>query len=254
MVSTLTPNGLRHACNPFPPQNKDISTGRPGTAGSSIRRAFPLPSEADEPHSAHVCARIQDPSSLTLRARASYASSLTAGTILNDFNAVVYTNASTPSDIEGAAVIGGNFNGASCLHRPDRQPALRLWRADCLRQHQRQSQMLIMAEAFMSAAAKAPKSTSTAVEAIFPLRPNTIGNFEAPLNGLSNSLSTLAATGALPAAGNNEVITAHRTRPVSPYSISQRPNWRPFQLSDQHERVLDDHLQRLRFGGELQRQ
>ncbi len=39
-------------------------------------------------------------------------------TILQDFNAVIFGDASTQSDIEGAAVVGGNFNGATVYNNP----------------------------------------------------------------------------------------------------------------------------------------
>src|ERR1700727_3509695 len=46
------------------------------------------------------------------------AGTLSASTILADFNAVIYTNASTQADIEGAAVVGGNFSGATMYNNP----------------------------------------------------------------------------------------------------------------------------------------
>jgi choice-of-anchor A domain-containing protein len=53
------------------------------------------------------------------------AATIDAATILHDFNAVIYTNGSTTSDIEGAAVIGGNFSGATIYNNPGstKQPA-----------------------------------------------------------------------------------------------------------------------------------
>jgi hypothetical protein len=47
-----------------------------------------------------------------------FATPIDASTILQDFNAVIYTNATTSSDIEGAAVIGGNYNGATFYNNP----------------------------------------------------------------------------------------------------------------------------------------
>jgi choice-of-anchor A domain-containing protein len=54
-----------------------------------------------------------------LGAASASAATLTTKEILADFNAVVYTNGSTPSDIEGAAVIGGNFSGATVFNSPN---------------------------------------------------------------------------------------------------------------------------------------
>ncbi len=49
---------------------------------------------------------------------AAHADALSAATILQDFNAVIYANASTSADIEGAAVVGGNFSGATVYIGP----------------------------------------------------------------------------------------------------------------------------------------
>src|ERR1700761_7770428 len=48
-----------------------------------------------------------------------HATSIAASTILQDFNAVIFGNASTQADIEGAAVIGGNFSGATMYNNPN---------------------------------------------------------------------------------------------------------------------------------------
>jgi choice-of-anchor A domain-containing protein len=39
-------------------------------------------------------------------------------TSLDEFNAIIFTNATTTSDIEGAAIIGGNFSGATVFINP----------------------------------------------------------------------------------------------------------------------------------------
>ena len=49
---------------------------------------------------------------------AASAGPLAASTILDDFNAIIYTNASTSADIEGAAVIGGNLTAATIFNHP----------------------------------------------------------------------------------------------------------------------------------------
>jgi choice-of-anchor A domain-containing protein len=136
-----------------------------------------------------------------------YASSLTAATILNDFNAVVYTNASTPSDIEGAAVIGGNFKGATVYTDPTAsQPA----GYGALTVYGSTSGNLNINNggSVYVGGSKGATVNFNGGGSYMPAPPNTIANFEAPLNALSTSLSTLAATGVLPTTGNNEVIKA----------------------------------------------
>lgn len=52
-----------------------------------------------------------------------FASPIDASTVLRDFNTVIFGNASTQADIEGAAVIGGNFSGATMYNNPTQSPA-----------------------------------------------------------------------------------------------------------------------------------
>jgi choice-of-anchor A domain-containing protein len=135
------------------------------------------------------------------------ASTLTASTILQDFNAVIYNNASTPSDIEGAAVIGGNFSGATVYNNPSAsQPtgfgALTVFgntSGNTININNR-------GNAYVGGTRGAAISFNGGGYIAAP--PNTISDFETPLNSLSQSLSQLAPTGTLPPTGNNEVITA----------------------------------------------
>jgi choice-of-anchor A domain-containing protein len=50
---------------------------------------------------------------------AARATPIAASTILQDFNTVIFGNASTQADIEGAAVVGGNFSGATMYNNPN---------------------------------------------------------------------------------------------------------------------------------------
>src|SRR5579859_4531012 len=50
------------------------------------------------------------------------ATPIAASTILQDFNTVIYNNPTTSSDIEGAAVVGGNFNGSTLYNQPRTSP------------------------------------------------------------------------------------------------------------------------------------
>ena len=49
---------------------------------------------------------------------AAYASTLTAAELLGGFNAIIFHDAATTADIEGAAIIGGSFSGATMYSRP----------------------------------------------------------------------------------------------------------------------------------------
>ena len=133
---------------------------------------------------------------------------LTATTILQDFNAIIYQNASTQSDIEGAAVIGGNFSGATMYNDPlGSQPA----GFAALTVYGSTSGNSIN----INNGGRAYVGGSKGAQVNFNGGGGYIGapgdgiaDFEAQLDALSTSLSQLAATGALPTTGNNEVINA----------------------------------------------
>jgi choice-of-anchor A domain-containing protein len=129
-------------------------------------------------------------------------------TILQDFNAVIYTNASTPSDIEGAAIIGGNFSGATVyLNPPSSLPsgygALTVFGST--------SGNPININNGGSAYVGGTKGAIVNFNgggSYIAAPGNTIGYFETAMNSLSTSLSTLTANSSLPTPGNNEVIAA----------------------------------------------
>ena len=43
--------------------------------------------------------------------------SVSAGTILNEFNLIAEGNVNTPDDIEGSAIVGGTLTGAHILQQ-----------------------------------------------------------------------------------------------------------------------------------------
>src|SRR3954462_13915147 len=59
----------------------------------------------------------------TLASGAAQATPLTASFIMANYNLVTSGNATTQSDIEGSAVIGGNFNGATMFGNSANAPA-----------------------------------------------------------------------------------------------------------------------------------
>lgn len=135
-------------------------------------------------------------------------SSLTAAAILQDFNSVIYGTASTGSDIEGAAVVGGNFSGATINSNPSGTlPA----GFSALTVFGSTGGNAININNGGHAYVGGTKGASINFNGGggYIAAPNaTISTFSTPLNALSLSLSRLAATGTLPTSGNNEVITA----------------------------------------------
>jgi choice-of-anchor A domain-containing protein len=138
---------------------------------------------------------------------AARADTLTAATILQDFNAVIYDNASTSSDIEGAAVVGGNFSGGTVYNNPTgSQPA----GFGALTVFGSTSGGTIDIDndgsAYVGGTEGAPISFNGGEYIGAPGA--TIADFETPLNALSQQLSELTATQVAPSGMNNVPITA----------------------------------------------
>jgi len=142
-----------------------------------------------------------------------FAGPLTASTILQDFNAVIYTNASTQADIEGAAVIGGNFSGATVNNNPSGAPANGFGALTVYGNTTGNSiNMNNGGNAYVAGNRGATINFNAggghAAGGYTGAPGNTITDFEAPLNALSLSLSQLVPNSFLPAPTNNEVIQA----------------------------------------------
>jgi choice-of-anchor A domain-containing protein len=137
-----------------------------------------------------------------------FAAALTDTAILKSFNAVVDTDGSTPSDIEGAAVFGGNFSGATLYNNPTvalptGYGALTVFGST----YGNGMNMNNGGNAYVAGAQGAHISFNGGGGYISaPLQ--TISDFWTQLTSLSVALSKLAATGSLPSPNNNEVITA----------------------------------------------
>ena len=93
---------------------------------------------------------------------------LTAVTILQGFNAVIYGDAATPSDIEAAAVIGGNFSGATIYNNPASTPPAGFGALTVYGGTSATRSTSTMAAARPSAAQALRRSTSTAAAVISP--------------------------------------------------------------------------------------
>jgi choice-of-anchor A domain-containing protein len=139
---------------------------------------------------------------------AASAATLTSATILKDFNAIVFGDASTTSDIEGAAVVGGNFSGATMYNHPTAsQPsgfgALTVYGATS----GNPINLNNGGNAYVAGAHGAIVNFNGGGHYI-GAPAAAVTDFSAPLTALSTSLSTLAATASLPTPDNNEVIKA----------------------------------------------
>jgi len=137
-----------------------------------------------------------------------HAGALSANTILKDFNAVIYTNALTQDDIEGAAVIGGNLNAATIFNAPNAsQPsgfgALTVYGNTLGNPINIDNG----GNAYVGGTQGAHINFNGGGSYI-SAPSYVISDFEAPLDALSQSLALLAATSILPTPANNEIITA----------------------------------------------
>ena len=133
---------------------------------------------------------------------------LAAGIILGDYNAVVYSDGSTQADIEGAAVIGGNFSGATVYNNPS---ATQLAGSGALTVYGNTSGNPINLDNGGGAFVGGNKGATINFNGrggYIAASSYGIADFRTPLNALSQSLSKLAATAILPTPNNNEVIKA----------------------------------------------
>ncbi|HVJ53147.1 MAG TPA: collagen-binding domain-containing protein [Aliidongia sp.] len=143
-----------------------------------------------------------------LDATSASATSISAATILQDFNAVIYKNGSTSSDIEGAAVFGGNFTGATIYNNPTSSLPTGYGALTVFGSTSGNSINLNDGGSAYVAGTKGAQVNFNGGGSYLGAPANTIADFQTALNSLSSSLSFLAATGALPTPANNEVIKA----------------------------------------------
>jgi choice-of-anchor A domain-containing protein len=141
-----------------------------------------------------------------LGAAPAFATPISASTILQDFNAVIYTNATTSSDIEGASVIGGNFNGATVNNNPTTGTPAGYGALTVFGNQTGTTNINNGGSAYIGGSHQTVNFNGNG--GFYTAPPSTITDFETSLNGLSTQLAGLSATSTLPTAGNNEQITA----------------------------------------------
>jgi len=129
--------------------------------------------------------------------------------VLEHVNALIYTNASTTADIEGQAIIGGNFSGATMYNNPVATP---LSGYGALTVYGSTSGNSININNGGSAYVHGSHGATINFNGgggYLGSVPNTLNDLVTAMNGFSTSLGGLAANSTLPTAGNNEVIVAH---------------------------------------------
>jgi choice-of-anchor A domain-containing protein len=134
-------------------------------------------------------------------AGAARADVLTAATILKDFNAVIYDNASTSADIEGAAVIGGNFSGATVYIGPTGTQPSGFGALTVYGSTSGNININNGGDAYVGGTEGAHINFNGGGSYI-GAPGETIADFEAPLDALSTQLSQLAATASLTLSGS----------------------------------------------------
>ena len=135
-------------------------------------------------------------------------SGMSAATILSDFNAIVFNNASTQCDIEGASVVGGNFSGATMYTNPTGSLPTGYGALTVFGSTTGNSINMNDGGKAYVAGNKGASINFNGGGSYIASPGSSISSFSAPLIALSQSLSQLAATGTLPTTGNNEVIKA----------------------------------------------
>jgi choice-of-anchor A domain-containing protein len=131
----------------------------------------------------------------------------TTAVILADYNAVIFGGGSTTADIEGAAIIGGNFSGATVYNNPgtnSSNPVLTVFGDTS----GNPINLNNGGSAFVGGKKGAIINFNGGGKYVSTGAGGGISEFRTPLTQLSTSLSLLNATSVLPPAGNNEVIKA----------------------------------------------
>ena len=128
--------------------------------------------------------------------------------VLQHVNALIYTNATTAADIQGEAIIGGNFSGATMDNNftpLTGYGALTVYGSTS----GNQINLGNGGSAYVAGTKGEHINFNGGGNYLTTAPPNTINDFETAMNGFSTSLSQLAATSTLPTTGNNEVLLAH---------------------------------------------
>jgi len=127
---------------------------------------------------------------------------------LDSFNAVIFTNATTSSDIEGAALIGGNFSGATVYTNPTVGTATGYGALTVFGSTSGNPINLNDGGSAYVGGAKGAIINFNGGGRYISAPPNDIAQFQSSFTTFSQTLAGLTPNSSLPATGNNEVIAA----------------------------------------------
>jgi choice-of-anchor A domain-containing protein len=139
-----------------------------------------------------------------------YATPLTTSDLLSGFNAIIFGNATTSADIEGAAIIGGNFSGATLYQNPRNIAlpatfnALNVYGST----YGNQMNMDNSGNAYVGGTVGTTINFNGGGNYIASHPDMSIASMYSELTATSQYLSHLTANSYLPTAGNNEIINA----------------------------------------------
>lgn len=129
--------------------------------------------------------------------------------VLQHVNALIYTNATTTADIEGEAIIGGSFSGATMYNNPQVAPLSGYGALTVYGSTSGNPININNGGSAYVAGSHGATINFNGGGGYLGSVPNSLSDFTTAMSSFSTSLSALAATGVLPSAGNNEVIVAH---------------------------------------------
>jgi choice-of-anchor A domain-containing protein len=138
-----------------------------------------------------------------------FGSVIAASTLLSDFNTVIFSNATTSADIEGAAIIGGNFSGATVYNNPKSVALPTSFNALNVYGNTSGNPINMNNGGNAYVGGTHGETINFNGGGHYNSVPSTsMSTIQNELTSLSGSLSTLLANSYFPASGNNEVITA----------------------------------------------
>jgi choice-of-anchor A domain-containing protein len=154
-----------------------------------------------------------------LAAGSASAGSIAASTILGSYNAVIFGNASTTADIEGNAVIGGNFNGATMYNNPTVSPSAGY---NALTVYGNQTGNLNIDHGGSAYVGGSHQTVNFNGGGSFSYTapPNTISDFQSSLNSLSTQLSQMSSTSATPTGQNQVQFNATPINGIAVFNIT----------------------------------
>ena len=129
--------------------------------------------------------------------------------VLQHVNALVYTSGSTTADIEGQAIIGGTFSGATMYNNPVVAPMSGYGALTVYGSTSGNSININNGGSAFVAGAHGANINFNGGGHYTTSVPNTLSELTTAMSGFSSALSGLAANSFLPTAGNNEVIVAN---------------------------------------------